>query len=96
MPSIDEVYFLVRVGTWDQAALAEYINQEILVAVDDAIEQCRDADNYSFTQGETHGYDQGFKDGHHEGYEDGYAAGEARGYSDGQRDAEGSSSWGHG
>lgn len=95
MPSIDEVYFLVRVGTWDQAALAEYIGQQIQVAVDQAIEQCRDTDNYSFTQGETQGYDLGFKDGRHQGYEDGYAAGEARGYSDGQRDAD-RSSWGHG
>lgn len=94
MLTIDEVYFLVRVGTWDQQALTDYINQEVQTAMDQMLADVRDTDDQHFHQGQRQGYDEGFRDGRGAGYDDGFAAGESQGYGHGQRDADNSTGWG--
>jgi flagellar biosynthesis/type III secretory pathway protein FliH len=77
--TVDEVYFLVRVGTWDQAKLAEYIEGRIADAVYDAVTDEQNNSNYqsesSFNEGQEQGYNRGYQDGRHEGYDHGYDAG---------------------
>lgn len=85
MMTIDEIYFLIRVGTWDQQQLAEYIDGRIGDAVFDAVSDEQNNSNYqsesSFRDGEHAGYQRGYEDGRHEGYEDGYNAGMREGES---------------
>lgn len=71
--TIAEIYFLVRVGTWDQVQLADYISQRADAAYHQGVEIAR-ADSQN-AQDIDYDYNRGFDDGHNEGYRDGYADG---------------------
>jgi flagellar biosynthesis/type III secretory pathway protein FliH len=87
-PTIEEVYFLVRVGTWTPEQLQAHIDQLVTQAVDHTIMECSLAANNAFQQGDNQGYNTGYDDGRESGYNEGYAAGESRGYQDGLRDGD--------
>lgn len=86
--SIDEIYFLVRVGTWDQARLAEYINIQVQNALNDQASDMRYESDNSYESGYESGRHTGWTEGKEHGYDDGYSRGHSEGYSEGLRDGE--------
>lgn len=71
--TLDEIYFLVRVGTWHPEQLEAYIASR----VDDAYNQgAEDSRQDGYSSGDMDdAYSRGFDQGHSEGFKDGYAQG---------------------
>ena len=86
--SIDEIYFLVRVGTWDQQKLADYIDQRVNEALEDQAFDLTQESNHSYESGYESGRHAGWVDGKEHGYDEGYSRGHSEGYSEGMRDGE--------
>ena len=59
MTTLNEVYFLVRVGSWDEDALDDWIQERI-----DAV--CDEHYDKGYTDGHKDGYDSGQEDLHKE------------------------------
>lgn len=84
--TIEEVYFLVRVGSWHQEHLDKYLMHHHY----DAYNAGHDAgcskgyNDREMLDSHEEGYSQGLRDGEEAGYDKGYDAG----YRDGQRDAD--------
>jgi flagellar biosynthesis/type III secretory pathway protein FliH len=57
MTTLSEVYFLVRVGSWDEDALENYIQERVDEVSDEHFDK---------------GYEAGYKEGHEEGQADMY------------------------
>lgn len=88
--TLDEVYFLIRVGTWHPSHLAEYIellnNDAYNTGVDDGQAQANDQGwETEYQRGFDDGYERGFEKGGNEGYKDGYADGSREGSYDNYR-----------
>jgi hypothetical protein len=69
-PSIAEIYFLIRVGTWGEQDLAQHLTLETDLAYAQGLQDgqgdvytAQDVDD-AFTRG----YDQGHDHGHRDGY----------------------------
>jgi len=93
MMTIDEIYFLVRVGSWDQAQLQAHIDQLVQAALEDQAFDLQQESNSAFDQGFETGRHQGYSEGKHDGYEDGYHRGQSEGYDQGLRDGERASTY---
>ena len=84
--SIQEVYFLVRVGTWGETELENYIEEQAYQALRESQADVDYQNDMSYRQGEEAGWAEGFAEGKAEGFDDGYQRGCDDGYNDGLRD----------
>lgn len=84
--TLDEIYFLLRTGTWHPSHLGEYIeiqnNEAYNQGVDDGQSQANDQ-----------GWEQEYHRGHADGFEEGYSRGASEGYRDGYADGSRESSY---
>lgn len=72
---IEEIYFLIRVGTWGPDDLINHIAQLTAEAYAEGQNDARH-DDYSANQADCDdAYNRGYDHGHNEGYREGYADG---------------------
>ena len=87
-PSIEEIYFLVRVGSWGQTELEAHIDQLVSAALEDQAFDLTQDSNSAYEQGWESGRHQGWEEGKEQGYDSGYSRGHSDGYSEGISDGE--------
>jgi hypothetical protein len=87
--NLEEVYFLVRVGSWHQEHLAAYMDAREAIGYEsghaDGVDYAENRNGIGWeaeydrgyqagiTEGEDQGYDQGYRDGYNDGVRDGGA-----------------------
>lgn len=71
--TLEEVYFLIRVGTWHQEHLHSYLAHRSDLAYTQGIDDTRQ-DGYTGADVDD-AFNRGFDQGHNEGYKDGFADG---------------------
>jgi hypothetical protein len=83
--NLEEVYFLIRVGSWHQEHLAAYAEAREAIGYDSG-----HADGVDYADNRNGGweeeYDRGYNAGYDQGVLEGEKAGYDAGYSDGNRD----------
>jgi flagellar biosynthesis/type III secretory pathway protein FliH len=68
--TLEEVYFLVRLGTWHQSHLGAYLELQKDEAYQSGID---DATQDGYNAGDVDdAFSRGYEQGHNEGYKDGY------------------------
>lgn len=88
MTSIAEVYFLVRVGTWGEEELKDYIDTQVQNEVTDYANSIDHDNDVAYDRGYESGHHSGYSDGHADGLDEGYTRGEQDGYRNGLSEGE--------
>lgn len=73
--TIEEIYFLIRTGTWHQEQVQSYLNLKEDLAYTHGMDDARQ-DDYSSNQAEIDdAFNRGYDAGQNEGFKDGYNEG---------------------
>lgn len=72
--TLEEVYFLIRVGTWHPSHVESFLNIREQAAYNQGQDDAHDANQYDAGQVDD-AFNRGFDQGHNEGYKDGFADG---------------------